>query len=100
MRDDGLRATRHSQTEHRRGSGVALILLRPTPRRSFYVTVSRTRDDSGFWCWEIRRKRTPMGVKLREGGFQSHHAAELAERQALEDILNGLSMEASSRRWI
>jgi hypothetical protein len=34
-----------------------------------------------------------MGVKLREGGFQSHHAAELAGRQALEDFLNGLSME-------
>jgi hypothetical protein len=100
MRDDGLRTARHSRIEHRRDSGVALIMLRPTPRRSFYVTVSRTRDDSGVWCWEIRGKRTPMGVKLREGGFRSHHAAELTGRQALEDFLNGLSMEASSQRRI
>jgi hypothetical protein len=100
MRDDGLRTTRHAQIEHRRGSGVALIMLRQTPRRSFYVTVSRTRDDAGFWCWEIRRKRTPMGVKLWEGGFRSHHAAKLAGRQALEDFLNGLSMEASRQRRI
>jgi hypothetical protein len=38
-----------------------------------------------------------MGVKLREDGFRSHHAAELAGKQALEDFLNGLSLEASSQ---
>ena len=31
-----------------------------------------------------------MGVKLWEGGFRSHHAAEMAGKQALEDLLNGL----------
>jgi hypothetical protein len=62
------------------------------------VTVSRTKGEAGAWCWEIRRKRTPMGVKLREDGFRSHHAAELAGKQALEDFLNGLSIEASSQR--
>jgi hypothetical protein len=38
-----------------------------------------------------------MGVRLREGGFRSHQAAQLAGKRALEDFLNGLSMEAGSR---
>jgi hypothetical protein len=38
-----------------------------------------------------------MGVKLWDGGFRSHHAAELAGKQALEDFLNGLSIEARSK---
>jgi hypothetical protein len=70
-------------------------MLRPSPRRSFYVAVSRNHQDS--WCWEIRRKRRPMGVKLWEGGFRSSRAAHLAGKQALEDFLNGLSMEAPSK---
>jgi hypothetical protein len=37
-----------------------------------------------------------MGVRLREGGFRSHRAAQLAGMQALEDFLNGLSIEAAS----
>jgi hypothetical protein len=70
-------------------------MLRPSPRRSFYVAVSRTGQDS--WRWEICRKRRPMGVRLWEDGFRSHHAAELAGKQALEDFLNGLSIEARSK---
>ena len=69
-------------------------MLRPSPRRSFYVVVSRTGSGQDSWCWEIRRKRKPMGVKLGEGGFRSYSAAQLAGRQALEDFLNGMSMEA------
>jgi hypothetical protein len=34
---------------------------------------------------------------LWEGGFPSHRAADVAGKQALEDFLNGLSMEAGSR---
>lgn len=37
-----------------------------------------------------------MGVKLWEGGFRTYQAAQLAGKQALEDFLNGLSMEARS----
>jgi hypothetical protein len=44
----------------------------------------------------MRRKRRPMGVKLWEGGFRSYHAAQLAGKQALEDFLNGLSIENRS----
>jgi hypothetical protein len=72
-------------------------MLRPSPRRSFYVVVSRTGNEQDFWCWEIRRKRRPMGVRLWEAGFRSYSAAQLAGKQALEDFLNGLSIEAASK---
>jgi hypothetical protein len=75
-------------------------MLRPLPRRSFHVAVSRTGDHQGPWFWEIRRKRRPMGVRLWEGGFRSHHAAELAGKQALEDFLNGLSIEIRSKSFL
>ena len=71
-------------------------MLRPSPRRSFYVVVSRHESERS-WCWEIRRKRKPMGIRLRECGFTSHRSAELAGKDALEDFLNGLSLEAASR---
>jgi hypothetical protein len=77
--------------------GSRLVMLLPSPRRSFYVAISRIGSDQDSWCWEIRRKRRPMGVKLREGGFRSYQAAHLAGRQALEDFLNGLSIEARSK---
>ena len=71
-------------------------MLRPSPRRSFYVFVSRNVQGRA-WYWEIRRKRRPMGVRLWEGGFRSHGAAELAGKRALEDFLNGLSIEIRSK---
>lgn len=66
-------------------------MLRHSIRRFFYVVASRMEGDPHAWCWEIRRKRTPLGVKLWEGGFRSSHEAQLAGKQALEDFLNGLS---------
>jgi hypothetical protein len=72
-------------------------MLRPSPRRSFYVTVSRTGSGQDSWCWEIRRKRRPMGIRLREAGFRSHRAAQSAGKQALEDFLNGLAIEAGAK---
>jgi hypothetical protein len=38
-----------------------------------------------------------MGVRFWEGGFCSHHAAQLAGKQALEEFLNGLSLEVRSK---
>jgi hypothetical protein len=70
-------------------------MLRPSPRRSFHVVVTRNGTAHEAWCWEIRRKWKPMGVRLWEGGFRSYRAAELAGRSALEDFLNGLSMDAA-----
>jgi hypothetical protein len=63
------------------------------------VTVSRTQErNSGRW--ELHRKRKAMGVRLWEGGFQSFHAAELAGKQALEEFLNGLSIEIRSEQVV
>ncbi|MGA7803935.1 hypothetical protein [Bradyrhizobium sp.] len=72
---------------------VELAMLHPATRKSFYVVVSRNGIGRDCWCWEIRRRRNPMGVRIREGGFPSHRAAELAGRDALEDFLNSLSRE-------
>lgn len=71
-------------------------MLRPSPRRSFYVVVSRTGNAPDSWFWEIRRKRRPMGVRVWESGFRSYRTAQLAGKQALEDLLNGLSIETRS----
>jgi hypothetical protein len=72
-------------------------MLRPSPRRSFYVVVSREGNRQDAWYWEIRRKHRPMGVKLWQGGFRSHRAAHLAGKDALEDFLNGLAMDMAAR---
>jgi hypothetical protein len=74
-------------------------MLRPSPRKLFYVVVFRTGNEQDDWCWEIRRKRRPMGVKLWEGGFRSHRAAEVAGKHALEDFLNGLFLESESQTF-
>jgi hypothetical protein len=68
-------------------------MLGPSPRRSFHVVVFREGIDKGAWSWEIRRKRRPLGIRLREGGFRSHQAAQMAGRAALEDLLNRLAMD-------
>jgi len=72
-------------------------MLRPSPRRSFYVVVSWSGNEPERWSWEICRKWRPMGIKLREAGFRSHRAAQEAGRLALEDFLNGLVIERASR---
>jgi hypothetical protein len=40
-----------------------------------------------------------MGVKLGEGGFRSFRTAEVAGKHALEDFLNGLSLESESQAF-
>jgi hypothetical protein len=56
-------------------------------RKSYFVAISRT-EERDSWRWEIRRKRTAMGVKLSGGGFRNHEDARLAGRQGLS-ILAG-----------
>lgn len=72
-------------------------MLHPSPRRAFYVVVSWSGNAQDGWFWEIRRKRKPMGVRLRQSSFRSHQAAYQAGRLALEDFLNGLVIERASR---
>jgi hypothetical protein len=38
-----------------------------------------------------------MGIKLWEGGFRSYRAAQLAGKQALEEFLNGMSLDTVSK---
>jgi hypothetical protein len=38
-----------------------------------------------------------MGIKLWEGGFRSYPAAQLAGKQALEEFLNGMSLDTVSK---
>jgi hypothetical protein len=40
-----------------------------------------------------------MGVRLSEDGFGSYSAAQLAGKRAMEDFLNGLSVDAGSRSF-
>jgi hypothetical protein len=49
------------------------------------------------WCWEIQRHSHPMGVRIRECGFQSQSAAEYAGSRALEKFLNDLATEERRR---
>jgi hypothetical protein len=74
-------------------------MLRPSPRRSYYIRVFRGGDPPDSWRWEILRRRRPMGVRLGDGGFPTHHAAQMAGKQALEDFLNGLSIDAGARSF-
>jgi hypothetical protein len=73
-------------------------MLHRSSRRSFYVAVSRKGSGQNPWCWEIRRKRRPMGVRLWQAGFRSHRAAQLAGKDALEDFLNGLAVHVAQSR--
>jgi hypothetical protein len=68
---------------------------RHATRRSYYVAISRT-EERNSWRWEIRRKRSAMGVKLWEGGFRTSEDAQTAGKRALEEFLNGLSILAGS----
>jgi hypothetical protein len=38
-----------------------------------------------------------MGVRLQECGFTSYRSAELAGKQALEEFLNGLSLDSDAK---
>jgi hypothetical protein len=38
-----------------------------------------------------------MGIRFRECGFTSHRSAELAGKLALEEFLNGLSLDQGLR---
>jgi hypothetical protein len=72
------------------------MAARYATRSLYYVAVSRTAERES-WYWEIRRKRKAMGVKLRQGGFPTPLDAELAGKQALEEFLNGLSIQAAAK---
>ncbi len=53
-----------------------------------YVMASRRGRLPTPWVWEIRRKDTPLGVKLSGGYFRSEQAALKAGQDALRELLS------------
>jgi hypothetical protein len=59
----------------------------------YYVITSRYGEPPDSWSWEIRRKSTPLGIKMTVDGFHSEIAAQSAGKQALAEFLAALSKE-------
>jgi len=60
----------------------------------YYIETVETDARPHPWRWELRRRSTPMGMKVGAGGFQSKTAAEQAGKQALQRFLEDLAREA------
>ena len=63
------------------------------PINDYFVVTSRRGEHPERWGWEIRRKSTPLGIKMIGEGFQSETAAQFAGKRALADFLADLSQE-------
>ena len=63
------------------------------PINDYFVIISRRGEHPERWGWEIRRKSTPLGIKMIGDGFQSETAAQFAGKRALADFLVNLSQE-------
>ena len=59
----------------------------------YYVITSRCGEYPERWSWEIRRRSTPLGVKLTADGFQSDAAAKFAGKRALDEFLSEFAKE-------
>ena len=62
--------------------------------QDYSVVITRDAGSTRFG-WQIKRKSKPMGVKLEDHNLASHHAAKAAGKQALEELLDGISTEKS-----
>jgi hypothetical protein len=67
-------------------------------RNDYYVITSRRGEHPERWSWEIRRKSTPLGIKMTADGFQSEAAAKFAGRRALDEFLDQLAKEERRAR--
>ena len=64
-----------------------------SPISDYYVVTHRRGEQPANWSWEIRRKSTPLGIKMTGDGYQSDRAAQFAGKQALADFLFELLKE-------
>jgi hypothetical protein len=71
-------------------------MIQIATHRDYFVAVTQEGDGPDCFCWELRQRKTPMGVKVRVRGFRSPEAAEVAGKTALAEFLEGLSIEESS----
>jgi hypothetical protein len=61
--------------------------------RGFYVVVRRDGEEQDLFRWSISRRKTPLGVKLTEGGFRSYQAARAAGSTALQELIENSLQE-------
>jgi hypothetical protein len=64
----------------------------------YYIVTFQTNSPGQSWYWEIRRHRTPMGIMVTEGGYQTRLAAEVAGKRALAEFLDLLAKEERRQR--
>ena len=87
--------------EQRRDLVVALIGRHPGPVSKEQIaeiaaiqqTIAAVEARPDRWSWEIRRKSTPLGIKMIGEGYQSDTAAKFAGKQALANFLFELLKE-------
>jgi hypothetical protein len=60
--------------------------------QDYYVAVTRDAGSMRFG-WQIKRRASPMGVKLEDHNLVSYRVAKAAGNQALEELLDGISSE-------
>jgi hypothetical protein len=58
--------------------------------RDYYIETVDTGTRPYPWRWELKRRSSPMGIKLGAGGYRSEAAALYAGKQALAEISQGL----------
>jgi hypothetical protein len=63
--------------------------------RDYFVAITQEGDGPDRFCWELRHRKTPMGVKVKVHGFHSPEAAETAGKTALAEFLEELSIAQS-----
>jgi hypothetical protein len=77
---------------------VGLVCAMAThPINDYYVVTSRRGEYPDRWSWEIRRKSTPLGIKMTGDGYQSDKAAQSAGKRALAEFLLDLAQEEKRR---
>jgi hypothetical protein len=61
--------------------------------RGLYVVIRRDGEEQDQFRWSISRRKTPLGVKLAEGGFRSYQAARAAGSKVLEELVENILRE-------
>jgi hypothetical protein len=71
-------------------------MSRNSNHRGFCVHIRREGDEPVSFRWNNYRRKTPLGVKLTEGGFTSFHAAYAASSKVLEELVANILKEEES----
>jgi hypothetical protein len=77
---------------------VRVAMIPIATHGDYFVAITREGDGPDCYGWELRHKKTPMGVKVKVHGFRSPEAAEVAGKTVLAEFLEGLSTEESVGR--